>query len=226
MNQPLGRSLGDLMPPDPGGDPGKDPSGSGVGRILREERERRGKPFGEKSSPFVTRERKAGRRLLEEVPSWIFYQGYVVLLALALWLYLAGTAPLETSAVLEILGLVAAAALLGVVPWLRNVLRNQRIAVMHPVPAWGVLANGGAANRRLLVHLRRPFFVVLVTRTAWDHLRVRPYWLDTPPNMSRATTERLLDEARDFFRKWEKEGAPEPEAPAQAPPPPPSPAER
>ena len=204
------------MPPESEEDRPVGQAPTGVDRLIHGHR----KPEKGKSSPFGEEARKPETRALE-VPSWIYYQVDVVLITMALWVIVTSDSPMEPRRILLCLGLTLIAACVGAWPWLRNALYNQSLSVVDPLPEWGVMAAEPGARKHLMVHLRKPFFVVIITRTSWDTIRARPYWLDGPPNLSPSGTDELLDDAKAFFRKWEKPESPsEEESPAEIPDPP------
>ena len=231
MKRPLGRGLENLMPSDlsDGLPDGSSPRSledssvqppSGVDRLIQGGGQTEAAKLGDSAAfrPFTSA--SASQSKPARAPDWIFYLGDLTLMSAAVWILVLRESPLDRPQVLTCLALSVLAAVIGLWPWLRNVLYCQAVGESARLPKWGVLAQergGENESRRLVIHLRKPQVAVEVHETAWNEIHAKPYWIHEPPNLPPGGVHALLEEAVEHFRKWKEESAAASKSPSNSP---------
>lgn len=205
MKRPLGRGLDNLMPVDSPEETSlssvPDPSSlidspAGVDRLIQGNERSEGQSFPP-NHDFINQSLRP-----ERVPSWVFYLADLILMSALLWIALFHPEPTGADYALCLV-LVIIAALMGVWPWLRNVLNCDALGNAQQLPQWVLVpcATIGGEPKCLVIHLRRPYVAVEVTETSWKAVNTKPYWIDSPPNLPPGGVKILLSEAARFYQK-------------------------
>lgn len=154
-------------------------------------------------NPFQSSESSQTEFAVRRVPDWIFYLGDLVLLSAVIWMIiLSPTAPTwvewTTSLFLSVV-----AALLGVYPWARNVLRNDSVNQGDEVPQWSLAHRSlpDGTEKVYVIHLHEPFTAVEITETTWSGVQPKPIWLSGAPDISPEHMKRLLLGAAEFYKQ-------------------------
>lgn len=167
---------------------------------------------GQSESAFA--EAASRRKLSTQIPSWVFYLADIALMSAVIWLLVLNPEPLSRRDSFFCLLFVTAAALLGTWPWLRNVLYCDSLSESQRLPTWILSENVMVGNepKTLVIHTRQPYVAVEVTKTSWNALNTKPFWIDGPPNLPPGGVKGLLDEAGRFYlsqlRRRERERTP------------------
>lgn len=141
------------------------------------------------------------RKLSTRIPSWVFYLADIALMSAVIWMLVLNPEPFSRRDGLFCLLLVTAAAVLGTWPWLRNVLYCDSLGESQRLPTWILTENVIVGNepKTLVIHTRQPFVAVEVSKTSWNALNTKPFWIDGPPNLPPGGVKGLLDEAGRFY---------------------------
>lgn len=218
MKKSLGRGLSQLMQesaqdkgmsdsPDTQSSvvPNPDSRPSGVSRLMkgRDQSPGLGAAVLADDNPFHAEAERRTEFSVRRVPDWIFYLGDVVLLSAVVWMVvLSPTAPTWVEWATCLL-MTVVAALLGIYPWARNVLKHDTVLDGDEVPQWSLahktLPDG--SEKVYVIHLHEPFTAVEITETSWSGVQPKPIWLSGAPDISPEDMKRLLLGAADFYKQ-------------------------
>ena len=137
------------------------------------------------------------------VPDWIYYLSDVILLSAVLWMIiLSPTAPTWVEWTTSLL-LTVLAGLIGVYPWVRNVLGNDSPVQSGEIPQWSLASKTqpDGTEKVYVMHLHEPYTAVEITETSWSGVQPRPIWLSGSPDISPEDMKRLLMGAADVYKK-------------------------
>ena len=137
------------------------------------------------------------------VPDWIYYLSDVILLSAVLWMIiLSPTAPTWVEWTTSLL-LTVLAGLIGVYPWVRNVLGNDSPVQSGEIPQWSLASKTqpDGTEKVYVMHLHEPYTAVEITETSWSGVQPRPIWLSGSPDISPEDMKRLLMGAAEFYKK-------------------------
>jgi len=93
--------------------------------------------------------------------------------------------------------------LIGVYPWVRNVLGNDSPVQSGEIPQWSLASKTqpDGTEKVYVMHLHEPYTAVEITETSWSGVQPRPIWLSGSPDISPEDMKRLLMGAADFYKK-------------------------
>lgn len=140
---------------------------------------------------------------VRKVPDWIFYLGDLILLSAVVWMIiLSPTAPTWVEWTTSLF-LTVVAAMIGIYPWARNVLKHDTVLDSDEVPQWSLAHKTmpDGSEKVYVIHLHEPFTAVEITETTWSGVQPKPIWLSGAPDISPEDMKRLLLGAADFYKK-------------------------
>jgi hypothetical protein len=216
----LGRGLGSLMggskPPEAGEPPaGAQPApasssgaglGRGVGSLLRGMAQEESP--AEIVAPEVLEEIPAVpvSAALHGVPRWSFFAGDILLVGFAGMVAFNTAAPLDLPRVLFCAVATGVGAWLGIQPFLADYRAKRQQDSTANLPAWLAaefrLPDGRTGQ--LLIHAHRPVFFARVSEDEPGNPAFTAVGVDGTPALPSEETNRLLQEAGDFYRRLKK----------------------
>lgn|GEM_PF-4090175 len=165
-------------------------AGHGVGNLLAEIQSAR------IPDPVLAADSKPTRPL--PLPAWCFYAADVLLLLGALLIAVRSTAPLSPGTIFYCALTVGLGAALALVPQFFD-LRGKAAATTSWTLADDVAPDG--VPRKLVIHLRQPFFIAAVEKSVFGQITLTPLKVDGVAELPAVMKAQLLREATEFHSR-------------------------